>query len=63
MRERNQRLKYAKLRSSPHKDQHNSATNKDQEPDEVLHDPEIALDGEKYVSQVVDTIKDVHRCL
>lgn len=62
MRERNQRLKYTKLDSPPRNDQHGTTAYKTQGPEEVFNDPEIALDGEKYVSQLVDTIKDLHRC-
>ncbi|CAI4055775.1 hypothetical protein SKDZ_02G3030 [Saccharomyces kudriavzevii ZP591] len=68
MRERNQRLKCAqpklstKLESPTQKSRNGPATmNRGQGLDQLLDDPEIVRDGEKYVSQIVDTIKGLDR--
>ncbi|CAI4037431.1 hypothetical protein SMKI_02G3060 [Saccharomyces mikatae IFO 1815] len=67
MRERNQRLKCVKpvlsamLRNPSQKCQHDASMDQGREPQPELDDPEITLDGENYVSQIVDTIKGLHR--
>ncbi|QID84369.1 hypothetical protein GRS66_006870 [Saccharomyces pastorianus] len=64
MRERNERLKHAKpdlstrMAAPPEKGQRGtSAKGPKREPEQAIDDPEVAFDGEKYVGQIVDTIK------